>query len=62
MIKYMLEQMTETIGGGTIVGLIKDDEDGKYGFQVKTKDALYDVWVLQDEEGNGPGFLDIMKA
>jgi len=54
----MLQHM-EKLVGQRITGLLKDAEkDPEFvGFQT----ANYEVWVLCDPEGNGPGFLDIER-
>jgi hypothetical protein len=45
--------------GRTIVQIAEDDEDDTAGFILDNGDV---VWVMCDPEGNGPGFLDIVKA
>ena len=54
---YMLKHLEQLVGQ-TITGLLQDkDEPEIVGFQTKS----FDVWVLCDPEGNGPGFLEIEK-
>lgn len=48
------------LAGLTITGLVKDDSDDKLIYGLKLSDGKI-AWILQDPEGNGPGFLDITQ-
>jgi hypothetical protein len=54
----MLKQMDRLVGQ-RITGLIRAGENDPEFVGFTT--GVYDVWVLCDPEGNGPGFLDIQK-
>ena len=49
--------------GATITTIIIEDawdsEETHYGFIVEKEGKRYDCMILADEEGNGPGHLDI---
>jgi hypothetical protein len=58
MQQYMQRHLAPLVGR-KIVGLLEDEDDEtRVGFQL---DNGMHVWVLQDPEGNGPGFLEIEK-
>ena len=63
MTRYMVKEMKEHLVGGAIVGVVVDEEEEFWGFQIRKNKAAGStnliVWVLMDAEGNGPGFLDI---
>jgi hypothetical protein len=75
--KYEIDQMQKLMGG-KIVGPIHDGDDPTnpetfFGFQVvvaqkrtranpQAKTTKYNVWVSRDDEGNGPGHLEIEAA
>jgi len=55
-----LKQKAKPILGGVIAGVVYDDEEGFYGFSVETVTGeTVTVWILRDDEGNGPGAFDI---
>ena len=56
--KYRKKQTAPLIGG-TIVGIAYDDTNDDWALRVKKDNAEYIVWILQDDEGNGPGSLEI---
>ena len=60
--------LVEPLVGGTITGVVMEPDDEAnegfgevaYGLEVKCADGMTRIaWVLMDEEGNGPGALDI---
>ena len=68
--EYAAQQATEITAqlvGATITQAVvsADDADGVeacFGFMVRTKAGKeLTVWVLSDPEGNGSGFLEIVK-
>ena len=62
MIKYL-----RPLIGATITSLIVDEGESEhdepyYGFAFTTKNGKsYECMILADEEGNGPGHLEISK-
>lgn len=55
--------------GKILVDVVKDDEgiDGQPVYGLVFKSGISDrkpsvAWVYQDEEGNGPGFLNIQEV
>ena len=63
-IEYNILQICKLVGC-KIIGAISGSPDQEmledmYGFMVERPDgSLKKVWVLQDEGGNGPGYLNI---
>lgn len=64
--RRMAESMIPTLVGGIVTGVFitPEDSDGAilegYGFTIQSADGITrNVFVLTDEEANGPGFLDI---
>ena len=45
--------------GKRVVRIVKDPDDEDGDFYALVFDDGTAAWILQDEEGNGPGFLDI---
>jgi hypothetical protein len=58
-VKYEVKQIKDKLIGGLITGVCEDRTGESFGLTVKTKDGILRVWVDRDEEGNGPGHLDI---
>ena len=55
-------ESTESLIGFKITQAIEDDSgDGFFGFRAKKGKKEILVWVLRDEEGNGPGCLDVVE-
>lgn len=55
--KYFVEQLNSLVGGvikNTIV-----DKEGFFGIEVEKANKRVAVWILMDEEGNGPGAVEI---
>lgn len=50
------------IVGGKITGVFTDFEKEFWGIQVTKDDRIYNVWIYQDAEGNGPGAIDIQEV
>ncbi|MCF6252740.1 MAG: hypothetical protein L3J75_15955 [Methylococcaceae bacterium] len=64
----MAESMLSTMVGGIVTGVFitpADEESYQpegYGFTIKSADGITrNIFVLVDEEGNGPGHLDIQE-
>ena len=60
--EYMLNYIAKELVGWKITSEmynLDDDGEGYYGFIVKKGKVEKNVWVMRDEEGNGPGFLNI---
>lgn len=52
----------DALTNGTIVGPAAAP-DGFVGLAVRGKDAKVRIlWILQDDEGNGPGSFEIVEA
>jgi len=46
--------------GSTVIMSIQDEEDGFFGLRLNQEGKLYDLWILRDDEGNGPGSFEII--
>jgi len=61
--KYMAEQIVGLLIDKTIVGIVLPEDEESFGFIAVDLDSGKDdrtiVWVDQDAEGNGPGWLNI---
>jgi len=62
-VKYQVDKIVEKLVGATITTAITSPPnsfgDEFYGFMALTPDEKeIFVWVLRDEEGNGPGALE----
>ena len=49
----------EKIVGGKIISTISDGD--KFGFCIQKNGKTYNLWFLQDDEGNGPGSFDLSE-
>lgn len=58
---YQAEQINEKLIGATITRSIYDPDNDLFGFIVGVAPSERMVWVLQDAEGNGEGWLDIVE-
>jgi len=58
-IKAMLDVIDEELAGWTITRSMADKELEYFGFVVEKAGKKKLVYVDQDPEGNGPGFLSI---
>jgi hypothetical protein len=57
-VKFAIKQASEKLVGRTIVGTVESSDGESWGLQIKdAKGRLSNVWVDQDTEGNGPGWL-----
>jgi len=57
-VNYAVKQAAEKLVGKTIVGTVESSDGESWGLQVKdTAGRVTNVWVDQDPEGNGPGWL-----
>lgn len=63
--EFMVEKIEEQLLGGKITNAVIDQELGAFGFTVeftkKSKKPSIMVWVDQDAEQNGPGWLAISE-
>lgn len=63
--EFYADKVARNLKGATIIDAFVEppneyDDDGFWGFQVRTKDGkLLDVWVNRDGEANGPGAISI---
>ena len=51
----------EPLMGGKVTGIIKDDTEF-FGLQIEVGGKKKNVWLLQDDEGNGPGSFSIEEV
>ena len=49
---------------GKIIKIVKDDSYGEeyYGLLVQKGNKKYTMWILADDEGNGPGSFEINEV
>lgn len=60
--QFYLDRLKPLVGG-TVVGLATDKDGEFYGIQVKGKDGKTRImWILCDDEGNGPGSFEIVEV
>jgi len=61
MSNYYTNLIDQELVGGTIVNSIIDSNDSNfYGFEVRMPSGeIKNVWILRDEEWNGPGAIEI---
>ena len=65
--KHQAEEAVKRLSGAKIHGAALSPEDSfgdtHWGLEVETADGRnLVVWVLRDEEGNGPGALDYQEV
>lgn len=49
-----------TLIDSRVTSVIKDDENEFFGLQFTTKEGKrMNLWILRDDEGNGPGSIDL---
>jgi hypothetical protein len=58
--KFYQKQL-ETLTGGVVVGSVYDGHEF-FGLCIMKDNVPYYLWMLQDDEGNGPGSFEIMKG
>jgi len=57
--KYYLDILNKLVGG-KIVSAITDKSDEYFGLEIKLMNGKTNLlWFLQDDEGNGPGWIGI---
>lgn len=58
--KFYERHMAQVVGG-TILEIVLDDKNGfpVWGWLVEKNGERKIIWILSDEEGNGPGFPEI---
>jgi hypothetical protein len=57
-VKFAIKQASEKLVGRMIVGTVESSDGESWGLQIKDSTGrLSNVWVDQDPEGNGPGWL-----
>ena len=49
----------EKVSGGTIVAPISEGD--RFGLCIQKDGKVYDLWILSDDEGNGPGSFDLIE-
>jgi len=49
---------------GKVIAVVKskNDEEPTWALKIRLGNKTYNAWILCDEEGNGPGHLEIKKA
>jgi len=62
-----IEKHLQQLVGNTIVGVVvppdQSDPDAVFGVQVVSSDgSRRTIWILQDAESNGPGWLEIERS
>ncbi len=64
MNNFVIEDL-KTLVGGTIVGVATQQgqlvDDGFFGLKVEVKGKIKNIWILRDEEANGPGSYEITE-
>jgi len=55
--EYMKKHLSQLIGK-TVIAVVPDDDEEMWALVFTDKTS---AWILRDEEGNGPGHLDIVK-
>lgn len=59
----MLRYLSPLVGATITTIIVEDGTDATdethYGFIIEKEGVRYDCMILADEEGNGPGHLDI---
>ncbi len=58
---FYLNQLKPLVGG-TITGTVTDLEGEFFGLRVRTHKQERVLWILRDDEGNGPGSFNIEPA
>jgi len=62
--EWQIKRM-QALVGGTITGTVFSPEDDFgdefFGLRVQVVNTTYAVFILRDDEGNGPGSLEISK-
>ena len=61
-VKFMVEQVHRRLIGAKITVALTSEDDFSFGFRIVKDNAVFDVWVDCDAEGNGPGWLTIEPA
>lgn len=60
--EFYLSQLAPLVGG-TISGTVVDDEGEFFGLEVKLPGGrVVTLWLLSDDEGNGPGSFSLEDA
>lgn len=61
--EYSIDLINKHLVGSTITGAVrdKDDFDTFFGLRVEKDGKEFGVWINQDAEGNGPGWIDIQE-
>lgn len=61
-VEYMYDEIKKRLVGGKIVTAYVDEEGVYFGFKVRVGGRVLNVWVNQDAEANGPGWLNIEEG
>ena len=59
MLRYLSPLVGATITTIIVEDGTDDNDETHYGFIIEKEGKRYDCMILADEEGNGPGHLDI---
>ena len=59
MLRYLSPLVGATITTIIVEDGPDDNDETHYGFIIEKEGVRYDCMILADEEGNGPGHLDI---
>ena len=51
----------EPIMGGEVVGGFKDKDGEFFGLRIENNNRKYNLWLLSDDEGNGPGSFELTR-
>ena len=64
--KEWFENHYAPVKGGVIKEVLVDIDEEEHnayiGLLIDINGELYTLWCLRDEEGNGAGYLELMKA
>ncbi len=58
-LKFYTKRLLPLVGG-KITAIINDGSEF-FGIEVKKSNEIFDVWLLQDDEGNGHGSFEIKR-
>ena len=49
----------EKIVGGKVSAIITDKDEEFFGLRIIQSGKIFNMWIMCDEEGNGPGAVEI---
>ena len=56
---FYVKELSQLVDG-KIISVVKDDSDEFFGIKIQKGNKKYTMWILADDEGNGPGSFDIV--